>query len=71
MVREVIEYDGEGMFLPCTGYVDRRYAYPFHNSGFFSQDLLNNEPVYKYKKDNTTEVSRVDTYRDYVGCVEW
>jgi len=33
--------------------------------------LPKNKPVYKYKKDNTTEVSWVDTYRDYVGCVEW
>ncbi|MEG4811436.1 hypothetical protein QUA82_23030 [Microcoleus sp. F8-D3] len=24
MVQEVIEYDWDGRFLPCTGYVDRR-----------------------------------------------
>lgn len=71
MVQEVIEYDWDKKFLPCTGYIDSRYAYLFQNSGCFPQDLPNNEPVYKYKKDNTTEVSRVDTYRDYVGCVEW
>jgi hypothetical protein len=41
------------------------------NSGFFPQDLPNKEPVYKYKKPNTTDVSGVDTYRVYVGCVEW
>jgi len=47
MVQEVIEYDGGRRFLPCTGYVDRRYAYPFHNSGCFPQDLPKNKPVYK------------------------
>ncbi len=71
MVQEVIEYDWDKKFLPCTGYVDSRYAYLFQNSGCFPQDWPNNQPVYKYKKDNTTEVSWVDTYRDYVGCVEW
>jgi hypothetical protein len=50
MVQEVIEYDWDGKFLPCTGYADSRYAYLFHNSGCFPQDLPNNEPVYKYKK---------------------
>jgi len=57
MLQEVIEYDGDGRFLPCTAHVDRRYAYPFNNSVCFPQDLPKNKRVYKYKKDYTTEVS--------------
>jgi hypothetical protein len=71
MVQEVIEYNWEKKFLPCRGCVDSRYAYLLQNSVFFLQNLPNNEPIYKYKKNNTTEVSWVNPYRDYVGCVEW
>lgn len=71
MVQEVIEYDWDKEFSPCTGYVDSRYATLFQNSGRFPDDLPSDEPVYKNQKDNTTEVSWVDTYRDYVGCVDW
>ncbi|BAY12694.1 hypothetical protein [Calothrix sp. NIES-2098] len=71
LVQEVIEYDWDRKFPPCTGYVNSRYASLFQNSAPFPQDLPDDEPVYKNKKENTTEVLWVDTYRYYVGCVDW
>ncbi|WP_242049214.1 hypothetical protein [Aulosira sp. FACHB-615] len=71
MVQEIIDYDWDRIFPECKGYVNHQYAYLFSASAPFPDDLPDDEPVYKMKKDNTTEVSWVQSYREYVGCVDW
>ena len=71
IVQEVINYDWNRKFPPCKGYVNNQYACLFGDSAPFPKDLPDDEPVYKTARDNTTEVSWVESYRDYVGCGDW
>lgn len=71
MVQEVINYDWNRKFPLCKGYINSQYAYLFSNSAPFPKNLPDDEPVYKTERDNTTEVSWVESYRDYVGCGDW
>jgi hypothetical protein len=70
-VQEVIDYDWNRKFPPCTGYVKSQYAHLFCSSAFFPDDLPDNEPVYMTKKEGTTEVLWLESYREFVGCVDW
>ena len=71
MVQEVIDYDWDRKFSPCTGYVKSQYAHLFCSSASFPDSLPNDEPVYMTKKEGTTEVSWIESYREFVGCVDW
>jgi hypothetical protein len=71
MVQEVIDYDWDRKFPPCIGYVRSQYAHLFSGSASFPANLSDDEPVYLTKKEETVEVSWVESYRDFVGCVDW
>lgn len=71
MVQEVIDYDWDRKFPPCTGYVKSQYAHLFCSSASFPDALPDDEPVYFRKNEGDTEVSWVESYRDFVGCVDW
>ncbi|MGB5966852.1 MAG: hypothetical protein WBG70_00875 [Spirulinaceae cyanobacterium] len=71
MVQEVIDYDWDKKFPPCTGYVKREYAYLFNSSTPFPNDFPDDTPVYMSQEEGTTEVTWIESYRDFVGCVDW
>jgi hypothetical protein len=71
MVQEVIDYDWDRRFTAFTGYVKSEYASLFCESDFFPIDFPENEIVYTTKREGTTEVSWVESYRTFVSCVDW
>jgi len=71
MVQEVIDYDWDRKFPPCTGYVKNQYAHLFCSSASFPDALPDDEHVYVRKREGDTEVSWVESYREFVGCVDW
>ncbi|WP_448268113.1 hypothetical protein [Nostoc sp. DSM 114159] len=71
MVQEIIDYDWDRKFPPCKGYVNHQYASLFSSLAPFPDDLPDDELIYMTKKDNTTEVTWVESYREYVGCVDY
>ncbi|WP_293340641.1 hypothetical protein [Microcoleus sp. CAWBG58] len=70
-VQEVIDYDWDRKFPPHTGYVKNQYAHLFWSSASFPEAFPDDEPVYYRKKEGYTEVSWVQSYREFVGCVDW
>lgn len=71
MVQEVIDYDWDRKFPPRTGYVKNQYAHLFCSSASFPDAFPDDEPVYYRKKEGYTEVSWVQSYREFVGCADW
>jgi hypothetical protein len=71
MVQEVIDYDWDRKFPLCMGYVKSQYAHLFCNSASFPEDFPDDERVYTTKIEGTTEISWVESYRNFVGCVDW
>jgi len=71
MVQEVIDYDWDKKFPPCTGYAKREYAHLFDSSTSFPDNFPHNESVYMCHKEGTTEISWIESYRDFVGCSDW
>jgi hypothetical protein len=71
VVQEAIDYDWDRKFSPSIGYVKSQYAHLFCSSTSFLDDLPDDEPVSMTKKEGTTEVSWVESYREFVGCVDW
>ena len=71
MVQEIIDYDWNKKFPPCIGYVKNQYVHLFDGSACFPDSLPDEESVYMMKKEGTTDVSWVESYRDFVGCVDW
>lgn len=71
MVQEVIDYDWDRKFPLCTGYVKSQYAHLFCSSASFPDALPDDGSVYFRKKEGDTEVSWVESYREFVGCVDW
>jgi hypothetical protein len=71
MVQEVIDYDWDKKFPEFTGYVERQYAFLFTPLDRFPEAFPNDAHIYPTRKESTVEVSWVQSYRDFVGCVDW
>jgi hypothetical protein len=71
MVQEVIDYDWDRKFPTFTGYVKAQYAPLFCASASFPDDFPDDERIYATEKEGTTEISWVESYRGFVGCVDW
>lgn len=67
LVQEVIDYDWDKKFPPFTGYVNSQYASLFSTLGSFPEDFPEEEKIYMYKGEGRTEVSWVESYREFVG----
>lgn len=72
LVQEVIDYDWDKKFPLCTGYVKSRFASLFESSASFPEEFPNNEEsIYLFNGEGRTEVSWVESYREFVGCSDW
>jgi hypothetical protein len=71
MVQEVIDYDWNKNFPAFTGYVERQYAPLFTPSDGFPEAFPDDAHIYTTRKEDTVEVSWVESYRDFVGCADW
>lgn len=40
-------------------------------SASFPDDFSDDERIYRSKKEGTTEVSWVESYREFIGCGDW
>jgi hypothetical protein len=67
LVQEFIDYDWDKKFPPFTGYVNSQYAPLFSTLGSFPEDFPEEEKIYMYKDKGRTEVSWVESYREFVG----
>jgi hypothetical protein len=71
LVQEVIDYPWERKFPPFTGYVKSQYATLFSSCSTFPEDFPENEEIYRRGGEGRTEVSWVESYREFVGCGDW
>jgi hypothetical protein len=72
LVQEMIDYAWERKFPPFTGYVKSQYATLFSSfGGTFPEEFPENEGVYQQGGKGRTEVSWVESYREFVGCSDW
>jgi hypothetical protein len=76
MLREIVDYDWDGQFVTQKAYVKNQYANLFRNDAPFPEDFPE-EGQYLYfllpdwpQEKDTTEVSWITSYRNYVGCSE-
>jgi hypothetical protein len=71
LVQEVIDYDWDRKFSPFTGYVKSQYASLFSALGSFPKDFPDEEKIYMHKGEGRTQVSWVESYREFVGYGDW
>jgi hypothetical protein len=71
MVQEVIDYDWNKKFSPFTSYVKSQYAPLFNSSSPFPENFPSEEIIYMQKQPGMTEVSWTESYRDFIGSVDW
>jgi hypothetical protein len=71
LVQEVIDYDWDRKFPTFTGYVKSQYASLFSVLGFFPEDFPDEEKIYMHKGEDRTEISWVQSYREFVGYGDW
>lgn len=70
MVQEVIDYDWDRRFPPCTGYVRSEYAPLFCTSASLPDGFPDDEDIHFVEREGTTKVSWAESYRDFVGCID-
>jgi hypothetical protein len=71
LVQEVIDYDWDKKFPPYTGYVETKYASLFEGSASFPENFPDEGGFYLFNGEGRTEVSWVESYREFVGCADW
>ena len=71
LVQEVIDYDWDRKFPPWIGYVKNQYALLFSSSSSFPENFPEDERIYIFDGEGRTEISWVENYREFVGCVDW
>jgi hypothetical protein len=70
LVQEVIDYDWNRKFPPWIGYVKNQYASLFSGLSF-PENFPEDEGIYIFNEEGRTEISWVENYREFVGCVDW
>ncbi len=70
-VQEVVDYDWDRKFPPFTGYVKSQYASLFSALDSFPEDFPEEEEIYMQKGEGRTEISWVQSYREFVGYEDW
>jgi hypothetical protein len=71
MVQEIVDYDWDRKFPTFVGYVKSQYASLFSASDSFPVAFPDDGHIDITKREGTTEVSWVESYRNFVGCVDW
>jgi hypothetical protein len=71
LVQEVIDYPWDKKFPPFTAYVRSQYADLFSEGGEFPEKFPEGEKLYLHRAEGRTEISWVESYRDFVGCGDW
>jgi hypothetical protein len=71
LVQEVIDYPWDNKFPPFTAYVKSQYAHLFSADSEFPKEFPEDESLYLYEGESRTEISWVESYRDFVGCGDW
>ena len=67
LVQEVVDYDWDRKFPAFTGYVRSQYASLFSALGSFPEDFPDEEKIFMHKGEGRTEISWVQSYREFVG----
>lgn len=75
MLQEIIDYDWDGQFVTQWAYVKSQYAHLFQEGGLFPEEFPDGQSLYFVlpnwrQEPDTTEVSWITSYREYVGCSE-
>ena len=75
LLQEIIDYDWENQYVTQWAYVKHQYAHLFQDSASFPAEFPAGEKLYfvlpNWKQEpETTEVSWVTSYKEYVGCSE-
>jgi hypothetical protein len=71
LVQEVVDYDWDRKFPTFTGYVKSQYASLFSALGSFPEDFPDEEKIYMHKGEGRTEISWIQSYREFVGYGDW
>ena len=71
LVQEVIDYDWDRKFPPWTAYVKNQYSSLFNSLAPFPESFPNDEFLYPLDGEGRTEVSWVESYREFIGSVDW
>ncbi|WP_009633249.1 hypothetical protein [Synechocystis sp. PCC 7509] len=71
LVQEVNDYDWDRKFPPWIGYVKSQYALLFGDLSSFPENFPEDEGIYIFDGEGRTEISWVETYREFVGCIDW
>ena len=71
LVQEVIDYDWDRKFPPWTAYVKNQYSCLFDSLAPFPESFPNDEFLYLFDGEGRTEVSWVESYREFVGSIDW
>ncbi len=69
LVQEVIDYDWNKKFPPWIGYVKSQYASLFSGLSF-PENFPEDEEIYIFDEKGRTEISWVENYREFVGCID-
>jgi hypothetical protein len=70
LVHEVMDYPWDREFPPFVGYVKTEYAGLFIG-GAFPEEFPEGEGIWCRGGESLTEVSWVESYREFVGCGDW